>query len=216
MTLSSCWRLLQARQKAAFFPGQPGWARWAWSADLFFASNSCISWLFSSNQSLFFLEANPRTSSDAMAIKNFKWSHIFSREGSAARLGSSSLDCRFDWKSAFISANCRPLMLIFLHCVPPLLGFGLKRSCSLKRTKLVRTPCGHRRRLQWCGFELFRLKVVSSNFFHFQYLKSTKYEAYFTFWWYFLELQPVSYHNCNLFVKSTLISFASCFTEKWY
>ena len=58
------------------------------------------------------------------------------------------------------------------------------------------------------------LKSSVTTFFYFGCLKSTKYEVYFNVCGYFLELQPVSYHNCNFFIKSTLISFASRFIEK--
>ena len=42
-------RMLQAWQKANFFIGQAGWAKWAWCTDLFFVNSSWISWSFSSN-----------------------------------------------------------------------------------------------------------------------------------------------------------------------
>ena len=104
--------------------------------DLFFASSSWISWLFSLNQSLFFLMVNPRTSSDVCRMALFSGSQSISGEVSSEQSLFSSLDFRPAWNSAFTSADWSLFRLNFFFGGGPLfLGLGLKCNLSLQCTK---------------------------------------------------------------------------------
>ena len=116
------WRMLQMRWKAALLTGHNGWARWTWWDDHFFAISSWISWLFSSNQSLFFLVVNPRTSSDVCRIALFRWSQSVSGEVFSGQLLISNLDCNPAWKSAFTSTDWSLFRLNFFLGRPPFHG----------------------------------------------------------------------------------------------
>lgn len=89
---SLCWRSWHMKRNIVFFTGQAGWAKWAWWVVLFLTSSSWISMLLASNQSLFFLEENRRTSTDVCRMPVLSFSKSVSREESSEMLASSSLD----------------------------------------------------------------------------------------------------------------------------